>query len=66
MPLGDLIHSGLNRLGLTPQRVSGWLGRECRCKERQEKLNALDRWAKRVLAGKGTVEDLDRLTDPED
>lgn len=65
MPLGDLIHAGLSRLGLTPQRVSGWLGEECQCKERQKKLNALDRWARRVLSGKGTEEELNQLTDPE-
>lgn len=52
LELGDAIESALTKLGITKERVSHWLGRPCHCDERQEKLNALSIWAKRVLKGK--------------
>ena len=50
--LGDKIESALNLLGISKDRVEKWLGRPCGCKERQEKLNRLGRWAERLLVAK--------------
>jgi hypothetical protein len=52
MLLGDRIHAALSAVGLTPESVSGFIGRKCACKERIERINAVDRWARRVLSGK--------------
>ena len=52
MELGDAIEQALEVAGITKERVEYWLGRPCGCGERQEKLNALSRWAKRVLLGR--------------
>lgn len=64
MRLGDLVERALSSVGLTKDRVEAWLGRECHCRERQERLNQLGNWARRVLSGKaeGAAEHLDRLT----
>lgn len=50
--LGDLLEEALRSIGVTTEVVEDWLGRPCGCKERQEKLNQLGYWAKRVMAGK--------------
>jgi hypothetical protein len=50
--LGDTIEQALTKVGITKERVSGWLGESCNCAERQEKLNQLSRWAKRIIKGK--------------
>jgi hypothetical protein len=62
--LGDKIHEALARVGVTPARVTRWVGRPCGCEERRRRLNALGAWAARVLAGKltGADEYLTRLT----
>jgi hypothetical protein len=62
--LGDVIHRALSSVGVTPERVSRWVGRECGCKERQDRLNSLSFWARRVMAGKTAkaVEFLKALT----
>ena len=49
--LGDLVKSALSAVGITEERVSGWLGAPCNCSERVEKLNQLGEWAKSVLKG---------------
>lgn len=61
--LGNVIASALSSLSLSQDRVERWLGRPCHCQERIDKLNALDRWARRVLSGKvqQAKEYLDRL-----
>lgn len=46
---GDMVADALSAVGITKERVSGWLGRPCGCAERQEKLNALHSWARRTL-----------------
>jgi hypothetical protein len=51
MLLGDLLESALGTIGVTSARVEAWLGRPCGCDERRERLNALDRWARRFWAG---------------
>lgn len=51
MLLGDRVSFALNALGVTPVRLLVFLS-GCCCKERRERLNALDAWARRVLSGK--------------
>lgn len=46
--LGDAVASALSSVGITPERVSEWLGQPCGCAERKEKLNNLSRWAKQT------------------
>lgn len=58
--LGDVIESALSSVGITQDRISGWLGRPCGCHERALKLNRLGEWAYRVLHGK-TAEPLVEL-----
>jgi len=41
MNLGDQLERGLSAVGITKQRVSRLLGRPCKCKERQRRLNEL-------------------------
>ena len=56
MPLlGNLIESALAKVGITSEKVSTFLGKPCSCKKRRDKLNQVDAWARRVIAGK--VED---------
>jgi hypothetical protein len=50
--IGDRIAEALARLGINDDIISVWVGAPCGCRERQEKLNALDLWARRILAGK--------------
>lgn len=49
--LGDVIERALEVIGVTKSLVENWVGGPCRCVERKEKLNALGRWASRVLKG---------------
>lgn len=55
--LGDLVSDALSLIGVTEDRVSRWVSAigyasGCGCKGRRERLNALGRWATRVLYGK--------------
>ena len=50
--LGDKVAQALAMVGANEKSVSKWLGRPCKCKIRQEKLNQLDTWARRVISGK--------------
>lgn len=61
--LGDMIHNALDSVGITTDRVEKWLGKPCHCQERQEKLNQLDQWARRVMKGRidKAAEYLDKL-----
>jgi hypothetical protein len=52
MGLGDVVEKALAAVGITKDRVEVWVGRPCGCRERQEKLNRLSRWAIRVLRGR--------------
>lgn len=52
MQLGDAVQMALRTVGITEDRVSALLGKDCGCGRRKEQLNALDTWARRVLAGK--------------
>lgn len=49
--LGDFIESALDRIGINKERVERWLGHPCGCQERQDKLNAISSWARRVSQG---------------
>ena len=44
-PFGDRIASVLSSVGITEARVSRLLGRPCKCRERQRRLNELGRKA---------------------
>lgn len=50
--LGDAVHQALSIVGATPERVSRWVGQDCCCEERRERLNQLDRWARRIISGR--------------
>ena len=52
--VGSRLASALALVGVTEDRVAGWLGKPCGCKERQAKLDQLGYWAERVLKGKTT------------
>lgn len=41
--LGDMVAAGLERVGITKERVSKALGKPCGCAKRQEALNKLGR-----------------------
>ena len=41
--LGDMVAAGLSSVGITKERVSAFLGRDCGCPKRQEALNKLGR-----------------------
>lgn len=41
--LGDMVKAGLSAIGITEERVTKAIGRECGCSKRAEKLNALGR-----------------------
>jgi hypothetical protein len=41
--LGDMVKAGLSAIGITEERVSKAIGRECGCSKRAEKLNELGR-----------------------
>jgi hypothetical protein len=38
---GDVVASGLSTIGITKERVSRWLGFDCKCSQRQAKWNEL-------------------------
>lgn len=50
--LGDSVKDALARVHVTTELVERLVGGPCGCEERQQKLNALDAWARRVLVGK--------------
>lgn len=62
--LGDIIASALKTIGVDSGKMESWIGAPCGCEERQEKLNSLSLWAKRVMAGKVEMakEHLQRIT----
>jgi len=41
--LGDMVASGLSAIGITKERVSAVVGRDCGCPQRQEALNEFGR-----------------------
>lgn len=50
--LGDLIHKALKEVGVTEELVERFLGMECGCELRRQKLNELSMWAYRISLGK--------------
>ena len=50
--LGDRVESALKIVGVTKERITEWLGFDCNCEENRDRLNMLDRWARRVISGK--------------
>jgi hypothetical protein len=49
--LGDHVASALEKVGITKERVTSFLGKPCPCAKRQRKLNQLDAWARKILTG---------------
>lgn len=49
--LGDHIEAMLTKMGITKEKVSEWIGHPCNCEERQERINALDKWARESAKG---------------
>lgn len=58
MELGDLVEKVVETFGVTPTRVSKWLGKPCSCEERKLKLNQLSILVKKI--GKNKLVDLNR------
>ncbi len=52
MLLGDVLETALATVGINKSRVESYLGKPCRCPERQARLNSLHLWAKRITLGK--------------
>jgi hypothetical protein len=48
---GDLAEKTLSAVGITKDRVEKWIGPECGCKERQDKMNRFGQWLKKKIAG---------------
>lgn len=66
MNIGDHLERGLSAVGITKQRVSRLLGRPCKCKERQRRLNELGRKAAaaiRKATGQERPADAEKLDD---
>ena len=62
--LGDVVEKALSSIGITSDSLSNWLGKPCGCRERKEKLNQLNSWARRVINGniEKAKEYLDKIT----
>lgn len=54
MLLGDAVAKAIELVGIEKKDVEAFLGPECGCGERQDKLNALDKWARQ--SARETVE----------
>jgi len=61
MELGDLVSEALSKVGITEDRVSKWLQRDCNCSYRREKLNQVSIWARRFIKGKASKEHLEDI-----
>ena len=62
--LGTNVSKALATIGITKERVSYWIGAPCNCTEREEKLNALGKWADSVLSGTPTIAPFMNDTNP--
>ena len=62
--LGDVVEQALTSVGVTKERVTRWMGKDCNCKERQQRLNELGNWARQTLGGgvSNALEILGRIT----
>lgn len=63
--LGDRVAAGLAAVGITKARVSRWMGRPCKCTERQRRLNELGQKAAAAIrkATGQEPKDADQLDD---
>lgn len=48
---GDRLATALTSIGITKERYSQWLGKECNCTERQMKLNQIGQWVESFFKG---------------
>jgi hypothetical protein len=62
LQLGDAVEKALTAVGITSERVTAFLGRECGCAERKEKLNRLSSWAASFFTG--TAEPIENIIPP--
>lgn len=51
---GDNLHAALKIAGITPERIEKFVGINCGCRDRQERLNQLGIWIRRVIRGKSS------------
>ena len=51
MNLGDKVEAALQSIGVDKALAEKWLGPECGCDYRKERLNLLGQWASRTLSG---------------
>lgn len=49
--LGDAAAALLSSVGITKERVNNWIGAECGCAERQEKMNKFGAWVHKAVTG---------------
>lgn len=64
--LGDMVAAGLSAVGITKERVTKLMGKDCGCAERQKKLNELGQQAAaavRKLTGQEPPADGKKLDD---
>lgn len=65
--LGSIIQKALALVGITEEKVTELLGRECGCKGRAERLNRLSDWAYTLIRGESPMSvpeatvDLDKI-----
>lgn len=65
--LGDAAEAALSAAGITPERVSRWLGKECGgCARRKERLNELGWAVGRFIRGKLKAGELRKFLTTED
>lgn len=48
--IGSMIGAGLSAVGITDERVTRWLGKDCGCPHRRNKLNALAEHATKAIS----------------
>ena len=47
--LGDHVKNALEKVGISEEKVTKWLGRPCGCAKRRQKLNNLHLWIRQIL-----------------
>lgn len=50
--LGDIVEEALTKIGITSDKITELIGRDCGCKRRREKMNRLGRWLAKVTSGR--------------
>ncbi len=50
--ISSLLETALAAAGISADRIEWWLGMPCGCRERREKLDAVEAWARRIMGGR--------------